>query len=150
MGVKPTLIQRSFTGLFIFISMVLIILGSACGEDASGRVSGKPKSSPSVYANLDSKDTKPESTPWGGQYQRGDCPGCDLTDANLAGADLAGANLTKADLTRANLTNANLTSANLTAYMTGANLTGVDLAEPSIKTSLRGLRNGFEVSTRVE
>jgi len=79
--------------------MVLIILGSACGDDASGQASGKPKSSPSVYANLDSKDTKPESTPWGGQYQGGDCPGCDLTDANLAGADLAGANLTKADLT---------------------------------------------------
>ena len=74
----------------------------------------------------------------------GQCPNCDLSEAdlfliqipraNLKGANLSGAVLTNADLSGANLINANLGNANLNganltrADLTGANLTGAELA----------------------
>jgi len=73
----------------------------------------------------------------------GQCPNCDLSEAdlfliqipraNLKGANLSSAVLTNADLSGANLINANLGNANLNganltrADLTGANLTGAEL-----------------------
>lgn len=86
--------------------------------------------------------------------ETGDCPGCDLSDANLrwanvyeaelagapnlvgaalsdadlSGADLYGANLEGADLRRSNLSGAKLSWATLK----GADLTGADLTDATV------------------
>lgn len=68
----------------------------------------------------------------------GQCPGCNLQDADLVHADLRGANLRNAQLQRANLSQARLEGANLQganlsftslqgAYLQGANLLGATL-----------------------
>jgi uncharacterized protein YjbI with pentapeptide repeats len=63
----------------------------------------------------------------------GQCPNCDLSEADLfliqiPRANLKGANLSSAVLTNANLSGANLTNANLgNANLNGANLSKADL-----------------------
>ncbi len=59
----------------------------------------------------------------------GQCPGCDLSNA-----DLRGANLERADLTDAILDHANLYGANLKgASLTGASLGGADLSKANLE-----------------
>ena len=62
--------------------------------------------------------------------QRGDCPGCNLADADLVHAQLKDADLHQAQLQRANLARAKLD---------GANLSGADLSFTNLQgASLRG------------
>ena len=78
-------------GLLLSLSMVAMMLASACENDLDTLLQGG-NCGPSCFL-----------------------PMADLTDADLTGANLTGADLSFALLNRANLTEANLTGANLTA-----------------------------------
>ncbi len=65
----------------------------------------------------------------------GNCPSCDLSEANLEGANLRGANLSNSNLEGANLKGAYLSNSNLK----GANLEGADLWKANLfKANLKG------------
>ena len=73
-------------------------------------------------------------------HETGDCPKCDLSDANLRGADLSGAILLNADLSGAYLVEADLRNAFLlSADLEGAELNGADLSGAALfHTELAG------------
>jgi len=86
-------------GLLLSLSVIAMMLASACGNDLDTLLQG------------------------------GDCgPGCKLAGADLSMERLTEANLARADLSRADLTDADLKSADLFgADLREANLTGADL-----------------------
>ena len=93
-------------GLLLSLSVVAMMLASACGNDLDTLLQG------------------------------GDCgPGCKLAGADLSMEILTEANLARADLSRADLTDADLKSADLfgadlrEANLTGADLTGADMSK---------------------
>ena len=102
-------------GLLLSLSVIAMMLASACGNDLDTLLQG------------------------------GDCgPGCKLagadlsmerlTEANLSRADLTDADLKSADLFGADLREANLTGADLTgANLKSADLFGADLREADLR-----------------
>lgn len=68
----------------------------------------------------------------------GDCPGCDLSDANLEGLNLSGANLQAANLSGTNfqqtqLLNSNMMAANLSdAVLVASDLSGANLEDANL------------------
>ena len=71
----------------------------------------------------------------------GQCPQCDLTEANLVKAPLMGAQLMEADLSQSDLSQASLMSANLfganlqQVELVGANLAGANLSYADLSSA---------------
>ena len=108
-------------GLLLSLSVIAIILASACGNDLDTLLQGGDCGPGCKLAGADlSMERLTEAN-----LARADLSRADLTDADLKSADLFGADLREANLTGADLTGANLTEANLI----GVKLTGADITD---------------------